>query len=69
MQKAYTRTDLSLIYKGQGEKKYEVEAYVKNVENGNIKANAYVYDINNVPNPLAIYQPPRTWGVKLRYSF
>lgn len=69
MQKAYTRTDLSLSYKGQGDKRYEVEAYVKNVENGNIKANSAVYMINNVPYPLAIYQPPRTWGIKLKYSF
>ena len=68
-QKAYHRSDLSLIYKGQGDKKYEVEAYVKNVENGNIKTNASVYDVLNVPYPLALYQPPRTWGVKVRYSF
>ena len=68
-QKAYTRTDLSLVYKGMGDKRYEVEAYVKNVENGNIKANAGVDMVNNVPYPTAIYQPPRTWGIKLRYSF
>ena len=68
-QKAYHRTDLSLSYKGQGDKKYEVEAYVKNVENNNIKTNAGVTDVLNVPNPVAIYQPPRTYGVKIRYSF
>jgi iron complex outermembrane receptor protein len=68
-QKAYSRTDLSLTYRGQGDKKYEVEAYVRNVENGNIKANAYVFMIQNVPYPLAVYQPPRTYGVKLRYKF
>ena len=68
-QKSYTRTDLSLIYKGRGDKKYEVEAYVRNVENGNIKANSGVDLVNNVPYPVAIYQPPRTWGVKVRYSF
>jgi iron complex outermembrane receptor protein len=68
-QKAYHRTDLSLVYKGQGDKKYEVEAYVKNVENNNIKTNAGVDDVLNVPYPTAIYQPPRTWGIKLRYSF
>jgi iron complex outermembrane receptor protein len=68
-QKAYTRTDLSLTYKGQGDKRYEVEAFVRNVENKDIKANAAVYNIQNVPYPLAIYQPPRTWGIKLRYHF
>ena len=68
-QKAYTRTDLSLAYKGMGDKKYEVEAYVRNVENKNIKTNAGVDMINNVPNPVAIYQPPRTYGIRLRYSF
>jgi iron complex outermembrane receptor protein len=68
-QKAYTRTDLSLAYKGMGDKKYEIEAYVRNVENKNIKTNAGVDMINNVPNPVAIYQPPRTYGIKLRYSF
>ena len=41
-QKAYSRTELALIYKGLGDKKYEVEAYVRNLENKNIKANAVV---------------------------
>jgi iron complex outermembrane recepter protein len=68
-QKAYTRTDLSLTYRGQGDKKYEVEAFVRNVENKDIKANANVYMLQNVPYPLAVYQPPRTWGFKLRYHF
>jgi iron complex outermembrane receptor protein len=68
-QKAYSRTDYSLIYRGLGDKKYEVEAYIRNIEDHNIKSNAYVYMIQNVPYPLAVYQPPRTWGVRLRYRF
>jgi iron complex outermembrane receptor protein len=47
----------------------EVEAYVRNIEDHNVKSNAYVYMIQNVPYPLAVYQPPRTWGVRLRYRF
>jgi iron complex outermembrane recepter protein len=68
-QKAYTRTDLSLAYRAMGDKRWEAEAYVRNVENSNIKANAGVFLLQNVPYPTAIYQPPRTYGVKLRYKF
>ena len=73
-QKAYSRTELAAIYKGQGDKKYEVEAYVRNLENNNIKTNANVYMVQNaastlVPYPLAIYQPPRTYGITFRYRF
>ncbi len=68
-QKAYSRTDYSLIYQARGERKYEVEAYIRNIEDHNIKSNAYVYMIQQVPYPLAVYQPPRTWGVRLRYRF
>ena len=73
-QKAYSRTELAAIYKGQGDKKYEVEAYVRNLENNNIKTNANVYMVQNsastlVPYPLAIYQPPRTYGIAFRYRF
>jgi len=31
-QKAYTRTDLSLTYRGQGDKKYEIEAFVRRIQ-------------------------------------
>jgi iron complex outermembrane receptor protein len=68
-QKAYTRTDLSLVYKGQGERQYEVEAYVKNVEDKNIKANANVEQVVGVNYPVAVYQPPRTYGLRVRYHF
>jgi iron complex outermembrane receptor protein len=73
-QTAYSRTELAAIYKGQGDKKYEVEAYVRNLEDHNIKTNAYVYMVQNsantlVPYPLAIYQPPRTYGITFRYRF
>jgi iron complex outermembrane recepter protein len=73
-QTAYSRTELAAIYKGQGDKKYEVEAYVRNLEDHNIKTNAYVYMVQNsantlIPYPLAIYQPPRTYGITFRYRF
>jgi iron complex outermembrane receptor protein len=68
-QKSYTRTDLALIYKGQGERQYEVEAYVKNVEDKNVKANVGVDMVVQVPYPVAVYQPPRTYGLKVRYHF
>ena len=65
---------MAAIYKGLGDKKYEVQAYVHNLENNNIKTNAYVYMVQNsastlVPYPLAVYQPPRTYGVAFRYKF
>jgi iron complex outermembrane receptor protein len=73
-QKAYSRTELALTYKAQGDKKYEVEGYVRNVENKDVKTNSSVYMVQNsagtnVPYPLAIYQPPRTYGVTFRYRF
>ena len=73
-QKAYSRTELALTYKGMGDKKYEVEGYVRNLENKNIKANVAVDQVQNsagvqVPYPLAVYQPPRTYGVTFRYRF
>ena len=57
-----------------GDKKYEVEGYVRNLETKNIKANVAVDQVQNsagvqVPYPLAIYQPPRTYGVTFRYRF
>jgi iron complex outermembrane receptor protein len=68
-QKAYTRTDLSLIYEGRGERQYEVEAYVRNVEDKNIKANANVEQVTGVNYPVAVYMPPRTYGLRVRYHF
>jgi iron complex outermembrane receptor protein len=68
-QKAYTRTEASLIYRGGGDRKHEIEGFVRNIENKNIKTNAYIYQIEGVNNPLAVYQPPRTFGAKVRYRF
>ena len=67
-QNAYTRTDASLSYHAPNER-YEIEAYVKNLENNNIKANAYVYTTGTTPVPLAIYEPPLTFGAKFRIEF
>ena len=68
-QTAYTRTDATLTYKSGSEHKWEAEAFVKNIEDKNIKTNAYVYEINGVNEPLAIYMPPRTFGGKVRFKF
>jgi iron complex outermembrane receptor protein len=68
-QKAYTRTDASLIYRAGGDYKFEIEGFVKNIENKNIKANSDIYQIQQVNYPTAIYQPPRTFGAKVRYRF
>ena len=68
-QTAYTRTDATLTYKSGSEHKWEAEAFVKNIEDKNIKTNAYVYEINGVNEPLAIYMPPRTFGGKVRVKF
>ena len=68
-QTAYTRTDATLTYKSGSEHKWEAEAFVKNIEDKNIKTNAYVYEINGVNEPLAIYMPPRTFGAKVRFKF
>jgi iron complex outermembrane recepter protein len=68
-QRAYTRTDLTLTYKSGSEHKYEIEAFVKNVEDKDIKTNALVYQISGVNQPLAIYMPPRTFGGRVRYRF
>jgi outer membrane receptor protein involved in Fe transport len=68
-QKAYTRTDASLIYRAGGDYKFEIEGFVRNIENKNIKANSDIYQISQVNYPTAIYQPPRTFGAKVRYRF
>jgi iron complex outermembrane recepter protein len=68
-QKAYTRTDFTMTYVGGGERKYEVQAYVQNIENKDIKTNSDIYKVEGVNYPVALYMPPRTFGFKVRYKF
>jgi iron complex outermembrane recepter protein len=68
-QKAYTRTDFTLTYKSGGEHKYELQGYVQNIEDKDIKTNSDIYKIENVPNAVALYMPPRTFGFRARYRF
>ena len=68
-QDAYTRTDLLLHYQPLNSP-WSAEAYVLNLEDNNIKADAEVYGTPNyTPVWMSIYQPPRTWGMRLRRKF
>jgi iron complex outermembrane recepter protein len=68
-QDAYTRTDLLLHYQPLNSP-WSAEAYVLNVEDNNIKVDAEVYGTPNYsPVWMSIYQPPRTWGMRLRRKF
>lgn len=68
-QSAYTRTDLLLHYQPLNSP-WSAEAYVLNVENALVKADAEVAGPPNyAPVWLSIYAPPTTWGVRLRRKF
>jgi iron complex outermembrane receptor protein len=68
-QRAYTRTDFTVTYRGGGEYKYEVQGYVQNIEDKDVKTNSDIYKVAGVNNPVALYMPPRTFGFKARYRF
>jgi iron complex outermembrane receptor protein len=68
-QNAYTRTDFTLTYRGGEEHKYEVQGYVQNIENKDVKTNSDIYKVAGVNYPVALYMPPRTFGFKARYRF
>lgn len=65
-QEGYTRTDLSLIYRSPGDKPWEVEGYVQNVEDARIRTNAGATATNIYTSQ---YMAPRTYGVNFRYKF
>jgi iron complex outermembrane receptor protein len=68
-QNAYTRTDLLLHFQ-PNDKPWSVEAFVLNVENNNIKATAGAYGAPTyAPVWTAVYQPPMTWGARIRTKF
>lgn len=64
-QDAYTRTDLSLRYESPSSHPWSIEAFVRNVEDGNIKTNAQ----NAFGAWQAEYLPPRTFGIDVKASF
>jgi iron complex outermembrane receptor protein len=68
-QKSYTRTDVTLRYE-PAEAPWSVEAFVQNLEDKNIKTGAGAAGVPNYdPVWTAVYQPPRTWGVRLKTKF
>ncbi len=66
MQDAYTRTDLSLTYHAPGERRWSLEFYVQNVEDGRIRTNAGVTADNIYTSQ---YLPPRTFGANFKIDF
>jgi len=74
-QKAYTRTDASLILEDVlGDKTFTTQLYVRNIENtavlagGQGDANAPGHDFNEY-GKNGYYLPPRTYGVEFTVSF
>ena len=68
-QKGFTRTDLTVRYEPPSDP-WSVEAFVQNLEDKNIKTGAGTAGQGNYPVVWSsVYQPPRTWGFRLRTKF
>jgi iron complex outermembrane receptor protein len=71
-QKAYAKIDLGLTYAAPGDR-YEIEAFSLNVTDKRIRTSAGVsgsIGTNGLPSVfLSNYEPPRTWGVRVRAKF
>jgi iron complex outermembrane recepter protein len=75
MQRAYTRSDLSLRY--ESSRPWLIEAYVLNVEDEDVKNNVDLRasqpgagGVAGFPGVArAFYDAPRTWGVRASYRF
>jgi iron complex outermembrane receptor protein len=71
-QKAYAKIDLGLTYAAPGDR-YEIEAFSLNVTDKRIRTSAGVsgsVGTNGLPTVfLSNYEPPRTWGVRVRANF
>ena len=65
-QGSYTRTDLNLIYRAPGDKRWSVEFYVQNLEDGKIRTNAGATGDNIYTSQ---YMPPRTFGANVKIDF
>ena len=71
LQKAYTRSDLALLYTPRSGK-YEAEVFVKNVEDTAVRTNAQNYNTGAISSQdifQSYLQPPRTFGVRIRLNF
>ncbi len=64
-QAAHTRTDLGLRYNSG--KSWHMDAYIRNVENANIKTSAAGGP--TIDLAVAQYKPPRTIGINVGYNF
>ena len=68
-QGSYSKTDLAIRYNAP-EQKYLVEAFVQNLEDGDIRTGASAFGPTRyAPVFLSTLQPPRTWGVRARAAF
>ena len=71
-QKSYAKIDLGLTYASPGDR-YEIEAFALNATDKRIRTSASVSGsvgtngLNSVF--LSNYEPPRTWGVRVRAKF
>jgi len=76
-QGSYTRTDVSLRYDAPSDHPWSLEAFVQNLENGNIKTLSATYN-NSSPSANGVftkpvwqaqYLSPRLFGARLKVSF
>jgi iron complex outermembrane receptor protein len=68
-QGSYTRTDVTLTYQ-PSDGPWSAEVFVQNLEDKDIKTGAGAAGAPNyTPVWTAVYQPPRTWGFRLRTKF
>ena len=67
-QKGYTRSDLVVRYEPP-EDPWSLEGFVQNIEDKNIKSGAGAFGGPSTPVWLSVYQPPRTWGFRVRAKF
>jgi len=72
VQKAYTRTELGIVYTAP-DRRYTIEAFCRNLEDGRIKTEADTTTIGSGLTrklvPTALYEAPRTVGVKAGVKF
>ena len=69
-QKSYAKLDLGLTYASPGDR-YEIEAFGQNVTDKRIRTSSGVAGTTNGLSAvfLSNYEPPATWGVRVRAKF
>lgn len=69
---AFTKTDLSIYYESAARNWY-LNAYVRNVEDGDVATYMECFDFRQMGVPVQqcerAYAPPRTWGVRVGLRF